>query len=98
MNRTMSRTMTNGRNSYQSDMLRKIDQISFVVQDTLLYLDTHPEDEEALAFFKEYSAMRNEALESYAKEFGPLLIDNVATSGADYWNWINQPWPWEGEY
>ncbi len=98
MNRTMSRTMSNGMNSYQNEMLRKIDQISFMVQDTLLFLDTHPEDEDALAFFKEHSKMRNEALEDYAKEFGPLLIDDVAVSNVDYWNWINQPWPWEGVY
>lgn len=98
MNRMMSRNMSNGMNAYQMEMLRKVDQISFAVQDTLLFLDTHPEDEEALAFFCEYSKMRNDILEEYAKEFGPLIIDNVIMSDGDYWNWINQPWPWEGEY
>lgn len=91
MNRTMTRTMT----SYRDDMLHKIDSISLALQDTVLFLDTHPDDPKALAFFEECSKMRNQALEDYAKEYGPLIIDDVTVSDADYWNWINQPWPWE---
>lgn len=94
----MSRTMSDGMKSYQTEMLRKIDAVSLAMQDTVLFLDTHPVDGEALAFFDECSKMRNEYLEAYAKEYGPLIIDDVTTSDADYWNWINQPWPWEGEY
>lgn len=94
----MSRTMSRNMNSYQTDMLRSIDSISLALQDTVLFLDTHPEDANALEAFTEYSKMRNEALEAYAKEYGPLIIDDVTTSDANYWNWINQPWPWEGDY
>lgn len=96
MNRTMSRTMNS--NSYQSEMLRKIDAVSLAMQDTVLFFDTHPEDPDALAYFDECSKTRNEMLEAYAKEYGPLIIDDVTTSNADYWDWINQPWPWEGAY
>ncbi len=98
MNRGISRSMSSGMKTYQMEKLKKIDQISFAVQDTLLYLDTHPEDADALAFFDEHSKMRNDALADYAKEFGPLLIDDVTKTDANYWNWINQPWPWDGEY
>lgn len=79
----------------QREMLDWVNSISFAVQETLLFLDTHPNDMEALAFFDECSKMRNEALAEYAKSYGPLLIDDVTISDADYWNWINQPWPWE---
>lgn len=72
-----------------------INSISFAVYETLLFLDTHPDDMEALAFFEECSKMRNEAMDEFAKLYGPLLIDDVTISDADYWNWINQPWPWE---
>ncbi|MFI3207618.1 MAG: spore coat protein CotJB [Eubacteriales bacterium] len=92
----MNRTMTRQSNSYQQEMLRSIDSISLALQETVLFLDTHPYDKDALAFFDECSKMRNEALETYAKEYGPLLIDDVTMTDADYWNWINQPWPWEG--
>lgn len=94
--RTMNRTMTSDMDAYQEEALRNIDAISLTLQDTVLYLDTHPTDTEALAFFDKYSTMRNEALESYAKDYGPLLVDDVTMTDANYWNWINQPWPWEG--
>ncbi len=94
--RNMNRTMSNDMDMYQAEQLRNIDAISLTLQDTVLYLDTHPTDTDALAFFDKYSAMRNEALENYAKDYGPLLVDDVTMTEADYWNWINQPWPWEG--
>ncbi|MFI3172819.1 MAG: spore coat protein CotJB [Eubacteriales bacterium] len=87
--------MTRSMNMYQQEMLRKIDAISLALQDTVLFLDTHPENKEALAYFDECSKMRNDALAAYAKEYGPLIIDDVTISDVDYWNWINQPWPWE---
>lgn len=93
MNRAMNRT--GGTNTAQMEMLTKIDAISLAMQDTLLYLDTHPKDEGALSYFDMCSKMRLEALEVYAKEFGPLLVDDVTMTDADYWNWINHPWPWE---
>ncbi|WP_330421101.1 spore coat protein CotJB [Blautia sp. AM47-4] len=34
-------------------LLAWIDQVSFAVVEMNLYLDTHPEDEDALAFFRE---------------------------------------------
>ena len=43
-------------------LLNTINEVSFAVDDMKLYLDTHPEDEKALLFFKEKVRMRNEAL------------------------------------
>ena len=39
------------------DLLNKIYEVSFAVDDVKLYLDTHPWDEEALSYFREYSYM-----------------------------------------
>ena len=79
----------------QKEMMEYINTVSFAVLETSLYLDTHPTDMVALNFFKKYSTMRNDAMAEYAKLYSPLTIDYVVTSDADYWNWINQPWPWE---
>ena len=49
----------------------------------------------ALAYFHEYSKLRNQALKEYAKYYGPLTIDTTMTSCTDRWNWINEPWPWQ---
>lgn len=79
----------------RKELFDRINVISFAVDDVKLFLDTHPCNEDALAYFQEYSRMRNEALKEYAKHYGPLTIDTVVYSCADTWNWINEPWPWQ---
>ena len=77
------------------DLLQWINVVSFAVNDVQLFLDTHPEDQEALSFFSEYSRLRKEALDEYAKHYGPLTIDSANTKCQDTWAWINDPWPWQ---
>lgn len=79
----------------RKELLHWINVISFAVDDAQLFLDTHPDSEEALDYFYEYSKLRNEALEEYAKYYGPLTIDTTQESCADRWSWINEPWPWQ---
>ena len=64
-------------------LLAWIDQVSFAVVEMNLYLDTHPEDEDALAFFREKVELRKEALKQYAEQYGRSF------------EWVMQPWPWE---
>ena len=80
----------------RKQMLNYIDEVSFAVTDLVLYLDTHPCDKDALARVKEYLTLRNTALEEYAKCYGPLTIDTADDSNSDSWEWVLQPWPWEG--
>ena len=85
--------MTNG--VCKKDLMDQIYLYSFAVDDAKLFLDTHPEDEDALTYFYECSRMRNQALKEYAKNFGPLTIDTVTDSCSDNWDWIDSPWPWQ---
>ena len=85
--------MTNKR--CKKDLLDWINVVSFAVNDVTLFLDTHPTDQDALAYFHEYSKLRNEAMQEYAKYYGPLTIDTTMESCTDRWNWINEPWPWQ---
>lgn len=77
------------------ELMNQINQVSFMVNDIQLYLDTHPCDAEALEAFRKYSQLRNQALREYARQYGPLTIDTAAESCTDRWNWINEPWPWQ---
>lgn len=79
----------------RSDLLARINHASFVVDDVKLYLDTHPCDSNALSLFFEYSKIRNKALKEYAEIYGPLTVDTASASENNYWNWINEPWPWQ---
>ena len=78
----------------RGDLMNWINIISFALDDTKLFLDTHPCNKEALSYFEEYNCMRNRALKEYAKYYGPLTVDSMEGTG-DYWNWINDPWPWQ---
>lgn len=79
----------------RKQMLSWINMVSFAVVEANLYLDTHPADPTALAYFREYSHLRRQALEDYASLYGPLTLDTVP-AGQERWMWIDQPWPWEG--
>ena len=50
------------RSMNRNQLMEHINQVSFAVDEVKLYLDTHPCDSEALAYFHEMSAHRNDAL------------------------------------
>lgn len=79
----------------QEQLLQWINMVSFACTDAVLYLDTHPDCSEALAFYQKHVSLRKQALEEYARLYGPLTLDTAASTGNN-WAWINHPWPWEG--
>ncbi len=85
--------MTNNK-PCRADLLHWINIVSFAVDETKLFLDTHPNCCEALEYFETVKKQRTKALEEYAQYYGPLTIDTVYTP-SDYWSWINAPWPWQ---
>lgn len=76
-------------------LMALINESSFAVYDMLLYLDTHPNDTEALAYFQKQSCIRRDALKEYARQYGPLSIDFMDDGSSDSWDWMTQPWPWD---
>ena len=85
----------NGARTNRHMLMNRINQASFAVDEVRLYLDTHPCDSEALAYFHEMIRKRNQALKEYAAAYGPLTVDTAESSCADCWNWVNEPWPWQ---
>ena len=77
----------------QKNLLFYIDAVSFEALDASLYLDTHPNDAEALEYFHHFNKARQQALHEYAVRFGPLTLNGAQTD--DTWKWATQPWPWE---
>lgn len=79
----------------QAALLQFINEVSFAVNDMNLYLDTHPEDQKALAFMEEHIKLRKRALKEYAMKYTPLTIDTADDRQSRSWDWVMQPWPWE---
>lgn len=80
----------------QKNLRFYIDAVSFAALDASLYLDSHPNDKEALEYFNHYNRARQQALKEYAMRFGPLNLDTVQSEDCT-WKWATQPWPWEME-
>ena len=56
----------------RQELLLWISKVSFMAYDMALYLDTHPDDTQALEFFQKYSQMRRQALAQW--EDGRLVL------------------------
>ncbi|MGN1298862.1 MAG: spore coat protein CotJB [Candidatus Scatovivens sp.] len=78
----------------RKELLMKIMQYKFSVNDISLYLDTHPNDRNALRLHNEYVRTLKKLEESYEEKFGPLTFETEM----DSWQWIEDKWPWERGY
>ncbi len=75
--------------------LRRLQEIDFALIDANLYLDTHPTCPHGLEYFRRLQAERGPILAEYERRYGPITFLDTEAEG--YWNWINDPWPWELE-
>ena len=76
----------------REEMMNEIRSLNFAITDLALYLNTHPNDERAIALHKEYCKFYKIAVEKYQKIYGPLTIFYPCNK----WRWLEEPWPWEG--
>lgn len=72
-----------------------IDMASFAMDDARLFLDTHPNNAEAMAYYEKHRCIREHALHNYTEQCGPMCSYDVNAS--NYWTWNCGPWPWEVE-
>ncbi len=76
-------------------LMKRIQTLAFAVHETVLYLDGHPSDRAALAYYNKQKKLLHEAVSEYENNFGPLTQYGV--TGDERWTWIKGPWPWEYE-
>ncbi len=79
--------------SERSKLLKAVQQYSFAVLEASLFLDTHPDCSEALAYYNKYKKLCDEAKKSFEDKYGPLTAASDANNKS--WQWVKAPWPWE---
>lgn len=76
-------------------LLRRIQAVDFALYETVLYLDGHPKNKKALAFYCKHRDMAKALREEFETKYGPLGITGNQSDCS--WHWVDQPWPWEKE-
>lgn len=78
----------------QKQLFMWITMLGFCSDDIVLYLDTHPMDENALDYYNQCMKLYKEAVDTYEREYGMLSVGDG--NQTDSWNWTDRPMPWEG--
>lgn len=79
--------------SEKARLMKAVMTYSFVLVEANLYLDTHPNDKQAIAYFNKYKKLYREAVDEYEKKCGPITTGGVDCDTT--WTWSTTPWPWE---
>ncbi len=77
-------------------LLNQVRQAGFCLHEAVLFLDTHPDDKAAHAYFQEQRERLASLTEEYTSRFGPLHVTDVRPNMSG-WAWGQGPWPWEKE-
>lgn len=77
----------------KNKLLKLIQSYSFILNETVLYLDTHPNCRQALRYYKNYRDKLLEAIRVYEEKHGQINI--YGGSSPDSWKWVSEAWPWE---
>lgn len=81
----------------QLNLLKQIQEMEFVNIELVLFLDTHPNDQNALRDYTRVTQQLKELKRRYEERYGPLTVHDF-TPATYPWQWVEQPWPWEIEY
>ncbi|NMM51330.1 spore coat protein CotJB [Paenibacillus aquistagni] len=74
--------------------LRELQEVDFVLLELNLYLDTHPNDQQAIQQFNHYVSERMKLAQAFQEQYGPLMNYGHWFSGSPF-TWAETPWPWQ---
>jgi spore coat protein JB len=78
----------------QRELYEWIMMLGFCALDMTLYLDTHPDDMDALDYWNQCNELYRSAMESYEERYGLLTLGGGQP--LESWDWNIAPMPWEG--
>lgn len=79
----------------QAALQEQLMEVGFVLVETNLYLDTHPDDENALRLHNTFSQKYKELVYLYESQFGPLKFTSMSVFP---WQYVEEPWPWDVDF
>lgn len=79
----------------ETDIKKRLSELQFAQVDLNLFLDTHPNDEEALKMFKKISKTIESLKYDYNRKYGPLKASDSSETKPFEWASSQYKWPWE---
>jgi len=84
-------------NSHERDeLLKQLTILDFMLVDIALFLNTHPDEQEAVREYEQVACEANRVRGRFESLFGPLCSFRSKNQGAE-WAWSCDPWPWSRE-
>lgn len=81
-------------NGQRESDLYKLQEIAFAAHDVNLYLDTHPNDANAIKLYNEYNKQEKMLNDAYERKYGPVDLSDTEGLSMTPWAWVENPWPW----
>ena len=79
----------------KTELLKMITEVSFVMDELRLYLDTHPDCQKGLDYYEKQRKMREDYIKEYTMKYGPLRFYDV--TDRNKLTWVNDTWTWEAD-
>ena len=76
-----------------SNLLRKIQELSFAKVETEHYLDTHPDNRNAMEYYRNILSELDELMTKYQNENSAIYPEAAASESS--WTWCMGVWPWQ---
>ncbi|GAX91557.1 spore coat protein CotJB [Effusibacillus lacus] len=76
------------------ELLHQLQALDFVLVELNLYLDTHPNDRNAIQQYNQTVQQRWTVAQEFESLYGPLMHFGHSYSGQP-WQWDDSPWPWQ---
>jgi len=82
-------------NMNKNELMQYISELEFAVTDLNLYLDTHPDNAQALEMFTKLAATLKSLKADYARRYAPICATDVKNEIPFEWVSSEHKWPWQ---
>ena len=81
----------------REELLKSLSELDFIAVDLALFLNTHPENKEAIQTYNQVITAADTIRMKYEDAFGPLCSFRSYASNSNRWEWNDNPWPWQAD-
>ncbi len=79
----------------REELLQKLSELDFIAVDLALFLNTHPNDSDAIQAYNQVITAADAVRMKYEEAYGPLCSFRSYAMDTEEWQWKNNPWPWQ---